>query len=53
MDSFNELIFRRLVDSIVINERYKVTFKFKVGIERTVDMTEKAKNVFERRKSSH
>ena len=53
MESFNELIFRRLVDSVVINERYKVTFKFKVGIERTVDMTEKAKNVFERRKSSH
>ncbi|UKI49245.1 MAG: hypothetical protein L6U99_10945 [Clostridium sp.] len=43
MDSFNELIFRRLVESITINERYKVTFKFKVGIERTVDMTDKEK----------
>ena len=53
MDSFNELIFRRLVESITINERYKVTFKFKVGIERTVDMTDKEKNRFERKNSSH
>ena len=49
MDSFNELIFRRLVESITINERYKVTFKFKVEIERTVDMTDKEKNRFERK----
>ena len=53
MDSFNELIFRRLVESITINERYKVTFKFKIGIERSVDMTDKEKNSFERKNSSH
>ena len=53
MDSFNELIFRKLVESITINERYKVTFKFKVGIERTVDMADKEKNRFERKKTSH
>ena len=41
MDKFNELIFRRLVESITINERYKLTFKFKVGIDRTIDMTPK------------
>lgn len=53
MNSFNELIFRRLVESITINERYKVTFKFKIGIERSVDMTDKEKNSFERKNSSH
>lgn len=41
MDKFNELIFRRFVESITINERYKLTFKFKVGIDRTIDMTPK------------
>ena len=50
MDSFNELIFRRLVESITINERYKVTFKFKIEIERTVDMTDKEKNRFVRKR---
>lgn len=39
MNSFNELIFRRLVESITVNERYKLTFRFKVGIDRTIDMT--------------
>ena len=53
MNSFNELIFRRLVESITINERYKVTFKFKIEIERTVDMTDKEKNRFVRKNSSH
>ena len=53
MNSFNELIFRRLVESITINERYKVTFKFKIGIGRSVDMTDKEKNSFERKNSSH
>ena len=53
MNSFNELIFRRLVESITINERYKVTLKFKIGIERSVDMTDKEKNSFERKNSSH
>ena len=49
MDSFNELIFRRIVESITVNEIYKVTFNFKVRIERTVDMTDKEKNRFERK----
>ena len=53
MDSFNELIFRKLVESITINERYNATFKFKVRIERAVDMTDKEKNSFERKNSSH
>lgn len=47
MDSFNELLFRRIVESITVNEIYKVTFNFKVRIERTVDMTDKEKNRFE------
>ena len=49
MDSFNELLFRRIVESITVNEIYKVTFNFKVRIERTVDMTDKEKNRFERK----
>ena len=51
MDSFNELLFRRIVESITVNEiyKYKVTFNFKVRIERTVDMTDKEKNRFERK----
>ena len=36
-EEFDEEIFRRLIDSIVINDRTKITFKFKVGIERTID----------------
>ena len=35
-DTFDENIFRRLVDTITFNERTKMTFKFKVGIERTI-----------------
>ena len=49
MDSLNELIFRRIVESITVNEIYKVTFNFKVRIERTVDITDKEKNRFERK----
>lgn len=36
-EEFNEEIFRRLVEEIVVNERTKLTFKFKVGIERTIE----------------
>lgn len=36
-EEFDEEIFRRLIDSMVINDRTKITFKFKVGIERTID----------------
>ena len=36
-EEFNEEIFRRLVEEIVVNERTKLTFKFNVGIERTIE----------------
>lgn len=35
---FDERIFRLLVDGITINERTKLTFKFKIGIEKTIDV---------------
>ena len=35
-DEFNEDLFRRLVESVTINDRCKITFKFKVGIEKTI-----------------
>lgn len=34
-DDFNEIIFRKMVESITVNDRTKLTFKFKVGIENT------------------
>lgn len=35
-NSFDELTFRRLVDCVVVNERYKLTFKLKIGLEKTI-----------------
>lgn len=36
-DDFNEIIFRKMVESITVNDRTKLTFKFKVGIEKTIE----------------
>lgn len=36
-DRFDEQVFRQLVDSITIAGRTRITFRFKVGIERTVE----------------
>ena len=36
-DEFDEVTFRQLVESITISERTKITFKFKIGIEKTIE----------------
>ena len=36
-EEFNEMIFRNLIESITINERTKITFKFKIGVEKTIE----------------
>ena len=41
LDSFDSLVFRSMVDSVVVNERTKLTFKFKVGIQKTIVTTVK------------
>lgn len=41
LDTFDPLVFRSMVDSVVVNERTKLTFKFKVGIQKTIVTTVK------------
>lgn len=36
-EEFDEMIFRNLIESITINERTKITFKFKIGVEKTIE----------------
>ena len=38
-EEFDDEIFKRLVESVTINDRCKITFKFKVGLERTIETT--------------
>lgn len=38
-DEFNEMLFRNLVENITISKRTRITFKFKLGFERTVEAT--------------
>lgn len=38
-EKFDDEIFKRLVQSVTINDRCKITFKFKVGLERTIETT--------------
>ncbi len=39
-DEFDETIFKRLIDVVIMKDRYQATFRFKAGIERTIDITE-------------
>ena len=36
-EEFDDEIFKRLVESVTINDRCKITFKFKVELERTIE----------------
>ena len=38
-EEFDDEIFKRLVESVTINDRCKITFKFKVGLERIIETT--------------
>ena len=38
-EEFDDEIFKRLVESVTINNRCKITFKFKVGLERNIEST--------------
>lgn len=38
-DDFDEYVFRQMVDTITITDRTKITFKFKIGIEKTIEAT--------------
>lgn len=40
-DTFDPLVFRNMVDSIVVNKRTKLTFKFKVGVQKNIVTTVK------------
>jgi len=39
-DEFDEEIFKRLVDVVIMKDRYNATFKFKIGIERTINLND-------------
>ena len=38
-EEFDDEIFKRLVELVTINDRCKITFYFKVGLERTIVTT--------------
>ena len=38
-EEFDDEIFKRLVELVTINDRCKITFNFKVGLERTIETT--------------
>lgn len=39
LDAFDPLVFRSVVDSVVINESIRLTFKFKIGVQKTIVVT--------------
>ncbi|MDY3995292.1 MAG: hypothetical protein SOY58_06100 [Candidatus Onthovivens sp.] len=38
-EEFDDEIFKRLVELVTINDRCKITFNFKIGLERTIVTT--------------
>ena len=41
LNTFDPLVFRSMVDSVVINERTRLTFKIKIGVQKTIVTTVK------------
>ena len=39
LEIFDPVVFRNMVSIIVVNERTKLTFKFKIGVEKTIETT--------------
>lgn len=40
-DEFNPLLFKKLIDEITINDRNKLTFKFRVGVTKNISVNGK------------